>query len=242
MSSPSWEEIERAAATLLELPEKERVAWLSQQPPVIRDEVESLLAAYRRSGDFLGDETARQTGRPDLTPGMEAILTRVKDTVAAADSAPSPGDCMAVTAGTQLGPYRIECLLGQGGMAEVFRGIDTRLDRPVAIKISAQEFSGRFEREARAISALNHPHICTLYDVGTLPSGSGYLVMELVEGETLRDWLKRAPEAEQSLAIAEQVLEALRAAHGAGILHRDLKPANITVRSVSRAEVTRKTR
>ena len=122
-------------------------------------------------------------------------------------------------------------------MGEVFRGTDTRLGRPVAIKISAQEFSGRFEREARAISALNHPHICTLYDVGTLPSGSGYLVTELVEGESLSDWLKRSPEPEQSVAIAEQVLEALRAAHGAGILHRDLKPANIMVRSDGYAKV-----
>jgi serine/threonine protein kinase len=99
-------------------------------------------------------------------------------------------------------------------MGEVFRGTDTRLGRPVAIKISAEEFSGRFEREARAISALNHPHICTLYDVGTLPSGSGYLVTELVEGESLSDWLKRSPEV-QRVAIAEQVLDGASAAHGA---------------------------
>ena len=202
MSSPSWEEIERAVAAVLELPEQELAAWLSQQPLAIRDEVESLLAAYRRSGDFLGSETATQTAGPDLTGRMEAVLARVKGVVAAADFAP-PGDSpMAVNAGTQLGPYHIERLLGKGGMGEVFRGTDTRLGRPVAIKISAEEFSGRFEREARVIAALNHPHICTLYDVGTLPSGAGYLVTELVEGETLRDWLKRSPEPEQSVAIA----------------------------------------
>ena len=238
MSSPSWEEIERAVAAVLELPEQEQAAWLLQQSVAIRDEVESLLAAFRRSGDFLGGETAGHTAGPDLTSSMEAILAWVKGTTAAKDSAPSPSDRpMAVNAGTQLGPYRIERLLGKGGMGEVFRGTDTRLGRPVAIKISTGEFSGRFEREARAISALNHPHICTLYDIGTLPSGSGYLVTELVDGESLSDWLKRSPEPNQRVAVAEQVLEALRAAHRAGILHRDLKPANIMVRSDGYAKV-----
>ena len=106
MSSPSWEKIERAAAAVLKLPEQERAAWLSQQPAAIRDEVESLLAAYRRSGDFLGDETAGQTAGPDLIGRMEAILERVKGASAAADSASSPGDSTrAVNTGTQLGPY-----------------------------------------------------------------------------------------------------------------------------------------
>ncbi|MGH9633178.1 MAG: FlgO family outer membrane protein, partial [Bryobacteraceae bacterium] len=238
MSSPSWEKIERALAAVLELPEQERAASLSQQPLAIRDEVESLLAAYRRSGDFLGGETAGHTAGPDLTGRMEAILAWVKGGVAAADSVPSSGKSpMAVNAGTQLGPYRVERLLGKGGMGEVFRGTDTRLGRPVAIKISAQEFSRGFEREARAISALNHPHICTLYDVGTLPGGSTYLVTELVEGESLGDWLKRSPDPKQCVDIAEQVLEALRAAHVAGILHRDVKPANIIVRSDGYAKV-----
>ena len=110
-------------------------------------------------------------------------------------------------------------------MGEVYRALDTRLGREVAIKISQERFSARFEREARAISSLNHPHICTLYDVGP-----NYLVMELVEGETLRDWLKACTSVEPSLEIARQVLEALRAAHRAGIIHRDLKPENIMVR------------
>src|SRR6185312_13889288 len=177
MDSPSWGEIERAMAAVLELPERERMAWLSQQPAAIRNEVQSLLAAYHRSGDFLGNETAGQTAGPDLSGRMEAILAWIKSAAAAADSAPSPGGWpMALVAGTQLGPYRIDRLLGKGGMGEVFRGTDTRLGRPVAIKISTQQFSGGFEREARAISALNHPHISTLYDVGTLPSGAGYLV------------------------------------------------------------------
>ena len=124
---------------------------------------------------------------------------------------------MSLAPGARLGPYQILGLLGEGGMGKVYRGLDTRLDRAVAIKISDEQFSNRFEREARAISALNHPHICTLYDVGP-----NYMVTELVEGETLRDWLKRAPSAERSLEIARQVLEALRAAHDAGIIHRAL--------------------
>jgi serine/threonine protein kinase len=146
-----------------------------------------------------------------------------------ADSS-EPGKDAFLAPGATLGPYRILSPLGEGGMGKVYRALDIRLDRPVAIKISAEQFNQRFEREARAISALNHPHICTLYDVGSLPSGAGYMVTELVEGETLRAWLKRAPAVENCAEIARQVLEALRAAHNAGIVHRDLKPANIMVR------------
>src|SRR5262249_50244744 len=127
--------------------------------------------------------------------------------------------------GRHLGPYHVLSVLGAGGMGEVYRAMDTRLSRDVAIKVSREQFSEHFEREARAISSLNHPNICTLYDVGP-----NYLVTELVEGETLRDWLKRGSNVEGSLEIARQVLEALRAAHCAGIVHRDLKPANVMVR------------
>jgi non-specific serine/threonine protein kinase len=124
-----------------------------------------------------------------------------------------------------LGPYEIVALLGTGGMGEVYSAVDTRLGRKVAIKICQERFSGRSEREARAISALNHPNICTLHDVGP-----NYLVTELVEGETLRVWLKGAPVLERCLDVARQVLDALGAAHRAGIIHRDLKPTNIMVR------------
>jgi eukaryotic-like serine/threonine-protein kinase len=136
----------------------------------------------------------------------------------------------AIQPGEILGHYRIAGLLGEGGMGRVYRAMDTRLGRAVAIKVSAEEFSNRFEREARAISALNHPHICTLHDIGMLSSGGAYLVTELVEGQTLRDWLRGSPSAERRIEAARQILEALRAAHGAGIVHRDLKPANIMVR------------
>jgi serine/threonine protein kinase len=110
-------------------------------------------------------------------------------------------------------------------MGAVYLAMDTRLDRQVAIKVSQERFSGRFEGEARAISALNHPNICTLHDVGP-----NYLVTELVEGETLADLLGRGPVGERSLGIMRQALEALRTAHRAGIVHRDLKPANIMIR------------
>ena len=127
---------------------------------------------------------------------------------------------MSLTAGTRLGPYEILALIGAGGMGEVYRARDTRLGRDVAIKVSAQQFTERFEREARAIAALNHPNICTLYDVG-----SNYLVMEYIEGEALAGPLP----LDQALRFAAQIAEALAAAHEKGIVHRDLKPANIKV-------------
>ncbi len=145
MSSPSWEEIDRAVAAVLELPEQERAAYLADQPVAVRDEVESLLSAYRRSGDFLGDETGRQTAGPDLPGRMEAILARVKGAVVDADSAPSAAhSSMAVNAGTQLGPYRIEGVLGEGGMGVVYRAVDTKLNRPVAIKFLAGDLGHTF--------------------------------------------------------------------------------------------------
>ncbi len=124
---------------------------------------------------------------------------------------------------SMLGPYRIDVPLGEGGMGRVFRATDTRLQRRVAIKIPAGRFSERFEREARAIAALNHPHICTLHDVGP-----AYLVMELVEGETLATRLLRGRlPLEQTVEYGAQIADALAAAHAKGIVHRDLKPANI---------------
>src|SRR5712664_1840628 len=125
---------------------------------------------------------------------------------------------MAFSAGDRLGPYEILAPLGAGGMGEVWKARDTRLDRIVAIKVSKEQFSERFEREARAIAQLNHPHICQLYDVGP-----NYLVMELVEGTPLKGPLA----LEKAVECAGQILDALDAAHRKGITHRDLKPANI---------------
>jgi serine/threonine protein kinase len=116
--------------------------------------------------------------------------------------------------------------IGRGGMGEVWKARDSRLNRDVAIKISSEQFTDRFEREARSITALNHSNICTLHDVGP-----NYLVMELVEGPTLAERMKRGQiPFEEALAIARQIAEALEAAHEKGIVHRDLKPANIKIR------------
>ena len=126
-----------------------------------------------------------------------------------------------MTPGTRLGPYEIVGLLGKGGMGEVYRAHDSRLKRDVAIKISAERFSERFEREALAVAALNHPNVCTLYDVGP-----NYLVMEYIEGESPKGPLP----LEEALRIAGQIADALEAAHEKLIIHRDLKPANIKIR------------
>jgi serine/threonine protein kinase/Tol biopolymer transport system component len=143
-----------------------------------------------------------------------------------------------VTVGTQLGPYRIEERIGRGGMGEVFRATDTRLQRTVAIKTSLVQFTERFEREARAIAALNHPNIATLYDVGSSPEGLGYLVLEYVEGPTLAELIKKGPMASAEVQrIALMTAEAIEAAHDKGIVHRDLKPANIKLGQGSAVKV-----
>jgi len=140
---------------------------------------------------------------------------------------------MALTSGTKLGPYEITAPLGAGGMGEVYRARDTRLDRTVAIKVlpvhlaDRPELRERFEREARSIASLNHPHICTLFDVGR-EGDTDYLVMEYLEGETLAARLAKGPlPLEQVLQFATEITDALDKAHRKGITHRDLKPGNI---------------
>jgi serine/threonine protein kinase len=135
---------------------------------------------------------------------------------------------MSLSAGTMLGPYRVARLVGAGGMGEVYEAVDTRLDRTVAIKVLPAHFASdperrkRFEREARAVSSLNHPHIATLYDVGD-HDGTYFLVMELVQGRTLDAVLHRGklPTA-QALTYATQIAGALDAAHRGGVVHREL--------------------
>jgi non-specific serine/threonine protein kinase len=205
MKSERWRQIEQVYHSALAQEPMRREGFLAdacQGDADLRREVQSLLA-QTGSTEALVDQSAR-----------------------AASASASAATQTILNSGETLGPYRILRLLGTGGMGEVHLALDTRLDRKVAIKVCQEQFSGRFEREARAISALNHPNICTLYDVG-----ANYLVMELVEGETLRDLLKSALSVERSLEIAKQVLEALGAAHRAGIVHRDLKPTNIMVRA-----------
>ena len=140
---------------------------------------------------------------------------------------------MTLSSGTRLGPYEIQSAIGAGGMGEVYKARDTRLDRSVAIKVLPPEFSAdpdrraRFEREAKTIAGLNHPHICTLHDVGE-HDGATYLVMEHLQGETLADRLDKGPlPLDQALTVATEIADALAAAHRQGVIHRDLKPGNV---------------
>ena len=140
---------------------------------------------------------------------------------------------MPLKAGATLGPYQIDAPLGAGGMGEVYEATDTRLDRTVAIKVlpahvaDDPDLRQRFEREAKTISSLNHPHICTLYDIGT-QDGIDFLVMEYLDGETLAQRLEKgALPLDQALQVAIEIADALDKAHRQGIVHRDLKPGNI---------------
>ena len=142
---------------------------------------------------------------------------------------------MALSVGTRIGVHEIVAPLGAGGMGEVYRARDTKLGRDVALKILPPSFTAdadrvaRFEREARLLASLNHPHIGAIYgfeDTGSVPA----LVLELVEGDTLDDRVRRGPlPLSEALAVAQQIADALDAAHGAGIIHRDLKPSNIKI-------------
>ena len=142
---------------------------------------------------------------------------------------------MPLAVGMRLGVYELTGVLGTGGMGEVYRARDTKLGRNVAIKVLLDEFGtdpdriARFEREAKVLAALNHPHIAALYGMDEA-DGRHFLVMELVEGETLAERLRRGPlPVDETLAIAQQIADALEAAHEKGIVHRDLKPANVKI-------------
>jgi serine/threonine protein kinase len=174
-------------------------------------------------GAYLTEACGDDTG---LRREVESLLSKDASGLAALDLAPldvTNPTVTALTPGARLGPYQIEAALGAGGMGQVYQATDTRLGRKVAIKVSQQRFNERLDREARAIASLNHPHVCTLHDVGP-----NYLVMELVEGETLSSRLRKGPLPLESVArYGGEIAEALAAAHARGIVHRDLKPGNI---------------
>lgn len=200
MTADRFRQIEQLFHAVREGSAEVRAALMAEAEPELRREVESLLA--QRGGEFLDRPAIQNAPHP-----------------------PEESTLGGLAVSGSLGPYRIESKLGEGGMGDVYRAVDTRLGRAVAIKIAQTPFIQRFEREARAISSLNHPHICTLYDVGP-----NYLVMELVEGETIAARLKRGlfPTA-VALLYASQILAALAEAHEKGIIHRDLKPGNIMI-------------
>jgi serine/threonine protein kinase len=198
MTPERFRQIEELYHAAREVTADARAALMAHADPELRREVESLL--IEPPGKFLDRPAIRYA--PDL----------LEDSTLAG-----------LASGACLGPYRIESKLGAGGMGEVFRAIDTRLGRAVAIKITREQFNARFEREARAISSLNHPNICILHDVGP-----NYLVMELVDGETIAARLKKGPlPLDEAIRYALQIAAALEAAHEKGIIHRDLKPGNV---------------
>jgi eukaryotic-like serine/threonine-protein kinase len=193
LTSERWRQIEELYHSARE---RGGEALAGADPEICR-EVERLLAQDSESGDKLLDQDAA-----DLI----------------ADTAD-----VQLTPGTQLGPYKIEALLGQGAMGQVYRATDTRLERPVAIKICKRAFLDRFRQESRSIAAISHPNVCTLHDIGP-----NYLVMELVEGETMAARLKRGKlTLAETLRCGAQIAAALAVAHARDIVHRDLKPANI---------------
>ncbi len=195
MTPDRWRQIEDLYHAAQKCLPNERAALLEGTDPEIRERVERMLEV--------------ESGSAILDQSPATLLADPTKTV--------------VASGAQLGPYRIEAQIGSGGMGTVYRAVDTRLGRVVAIKIAAARYSVRFQFEAHAISTLNHPHICTLYDVGT-----NYLVMEFIEGSTLAAEIKKGPLVPEIAArYGAQIAGALAEAHSLGIVHRDLKPSNI---------------
>ena len=210
MNPDRWTRVAQLYEAALERLPSERGSFLAQAcggDADMQREIESLLAQDEHSGLL---------DRPVLEGAADLL-----------------GDREGLAAGARLGPYRLDGMIGSGGMGEVYRATDTRLDRTVAVKIlpsdlsADRQFRERFDREARAVAALSHPHICALYDVGR-DEGVDFLVLEYLEGETLATRLEKgALPLDQALRHAADIADALAIAHRSGIVHRDLKPANI---------------
>src|SRR5262245_1180271 len=210
--SSYWERIDRLLQEVLELEPGQRASFLREASggdAVLLQEVESLLSSHDQAGSFM--ERPALGGAPKRV-AAEAAASRV---------------------GQRIGPYEIQSLLGSGGMGEVYRATDTRLNRTVAIKFlpahlsRSPELRQRLEREARAVSSLNHPHICTLYDIAR-DDDSDFLVMEYLEGQSLADRLRKGTlPLEQALQYGIELADALSAAHRQGVIHRDVKPGNV---------------
>jgi serine/threonine protein kinase/Tol biopolymer transport system component len=229
MTPERWNEIERVYHAALRQPASERPAYLAEAcggDEALRAEVESLLRYEQDAARFI------EPAQPDLSTGALAKVDQqspIAGMMARLRDATDPGRF----AGRVLGSYEVKSLIAAGGMGEVYRAIDTRLDRVVALKILPPHFSDdperreRFTREARIVSSLNHPHICALYDVGD-QDGTQFLVMEHIDGETLQARIQRGriPLA-LALEYLIQMADALDKAHRRGIVHRDLKPGNV---------------
>ena len=218
MNAERWKQIDELFDAVLEIPNERREAFLSEKcngDEALKNEVLSLLAAQKQTDKFLENSAmnlmAKEIAHDNTTVVDFSII------------------------GRELGNYRIEKPLGAGGMGEVFLAHDSKLNRKVALKILPAEFVldeervKRFEREAKAVSALNHPNIVTIYDFGQL-DGINFIVTEYIEGKTVRELIKENLSLKETLAVVSQTCEALAAAHSSGIIHRDIKPENIMVR------------
>ncbi|MBV8831192.1 MAG: serine/threonine protein kinase, partial [Acidobacteriaceae bacterium] len=225
MSEALWKRVEDLYHAALEYAPAQRDAFLSSacgDDAELRREVDSLLSS--------SDEAKSLFEKPAWEGVFEVTSS-------------SPNTSVPLSQGALLGPYRIERLIGAGGMGEVFKALDTRLRREVAIKalpsglVNAADALARFQREARILGSLNHPNIAAIFGLEEL-NGKRYLVLEYVPGETLAERIGRASlPIDECLQIAKQVAEALEAAHEKGIVHRDLKPANIKITPEGKVKV-----
>lgn len=236
MHGERWRQIDKIFHDAMERKPRERAAFLDlvcARDPELRREIEELISSHEKTGNFLATPAYAEVA--DTLSCSTGVTTRQ-----------APRDLLGldkVVPGMQLGPYRIEALIGAGGMGTVFRATDPRLSRQVAIKVfePGDENMGvstnDFLQEARAASALNHPNIVIVHDVG-FSEELAYIVMELVEGHTLREVMASGPlSIPKILAIARQIGDALAAAHAKGIVHRDLKPANVMITAEGNVKV-----
>ena len=216
MTPERWREVEDVLQAALDRPPRERAAFLDEAcagDDELRSEAAELINAHDEAGDFIE--------QPAIAQDARVIV----------------GDQPGINGGRVVGPYRIIERLGAGGMGEVFLAQDTRLSRLVALKMLPAYFAsddmrlGRFQREARAASALNHPNILTIHEVGEAAEGR-FIATEFIDGQTLRELIgQRDLALAEVLDVALQVAFALSAAHAAGIVHRDIKPENIMRRT-----------
>ncbi|NOT59054.1 MAG: serine/threonine protein kinase, partial [Acidobacteria bacterium] len=220
MTPEHWQHIERLYHDALEQPEPQRAAWLEEAcagDVSLRGQVEVLLAANDEASGFLGVPVLAHQSNPPAAPNVSTLR-----------------------ANERVSHYRILSKLGVGGMGEVYLAYDETLERQVALKVLPQQFTReperlqRFIREGKAASALNHPNIITIHEIGKTPTATGeahFIVTEFVAGKTLRQHLRKGKlPHERALDCAKQIASALAAAHAAGIVHRDIKPENVMVR------------